>query len=99
MEHTFGSLDTLQLLFLVLALLLALGFECANGFHDTANAVATVIYTNSLPPWLAVIWSGICNFIGVLVSAGAVAFAIINLLPVQLVTDVGSPIGFSMVFS
>jgi PiT family inorganic phosphate transporter len=84
---------------LILALLLALGFECANGFHDTANAVATVIYTNSLPPWLAVIWSGICNFVGVLVSAGAVAFAIINLLPVQLVTDVGSPIGFSMVFS
>jgi PiT family inorganic phosphate transporter len=84
---------------LILALALALAFECANGFHDTANAVATVIYTNSLPPWLAVIWSGICNFVGVLTSAGTVAFAIINLLPVQLVTDVGSPIGFSMIFA
>ena len=62
---------------LILALTLALGFECVNGFHDTANAVATVIYTRTLPPWLAVIWSGICNFLGVLLSTGAVAFAII----------------------
>ena len=83
---------------LIIALALALGFECVNGFHDTANAVATVIYTRSLPPWLAVIWSGICNFLGVLFSTGAVAFAIINLLPVELVTNVG-PIGFSMIFS
>ncbi|HTR40741.1 MAG TPA: inorganic phosphate transporter [Pseudomonadales bacterium] len=84
---------------LILALTLALGFECVNGFHDTANAVATVIYTRSLPPWLAVVWSGIFNFLGVLLSTGAVAFGIINLLPVELVTDVGSPIGFSMIFS
>jgi PiT family inorganic phosphate transporter len=88
-----------EVLPLILALTLALGFECVNGFHDTANAVATVIYTRSLPPWLAVIWSGICNFIGVLLSTGAVAFAIINLLPVELVTNVGSPLGFSMIFS
>ena len=88
-----------ELLPLILALALALGFECVNGFHDTANAVATVIYTRSLPPWLAVIWSGICNFLGVLLSTGAVAFAIINLLPVDLVTNVGSPIGVSMIFS
>lgn len=93
------SLHASECFALVLALALALGFECVNGFHDTANAVATVIYTRSLPPWIAVIWSGIWNFIGVLVSTGAVAFAIINLLPVQLVTDVGSPIGFSMIFS
>ncbi len=88
-----------ELLPLILALTLALGFECVNGFHDTANAVATVIYTRSLPPWVAVVWSGICNFLGVLLSSGAVAFAIINLLPVELVTDVDSPIGFSMIFS
>jgi PiT family inorganic phosphate transporter len=99
MEHFFGSLDTVHLLYLILALGLALAFEFVNGFHDTANAVATVIYTNSLPPWVAVIWSGICNLIGVLVSNGAVAFGIISLLPVELVMNVGSAAGFAMVFS
>lgn len=99
MVAAIASINTGELFMLVLALALALGFECVNGFHDTANAVATVIYTRSLPPWLAVIWSGIWNFIGVLVSTGAVAFAIINLLPVELVTNVGSPIGFSMIFA
>jgi inorganic phosphate transporter, PiT family len=99
MEHFFGSLDTLHIIYLILALGLALAFEFVNGFHDTANAVATVIYTNSLPPWAAVIWSGICNLIGVLVSGGAVAFGIISLLPVELVTNVASAAGFAMVFS
>ena len=99
MVAVISSLNAGELSLLILALALALGFECVNGFHDTANAVATVIYTHTLPPWAAVIWSGIWNFIGVLVSTGAVAFAIINLLPVQLVTDVDSPIGFSMIFS
>ena len=64
------------------ALLVALGFEFVNGFHDTANAVATVIYTHSLDPHIAVVWSGFCNFTGVLISTGAVAFSIITLLPV-----------------
>ena len=59
------------------ALVIALGFEFVNGFHDTANAVATVIYTHSLPPNFAVVWSGFFNFLGVLVSSGAVAFGII----------------------
>ena len=76
-----------------------MGFEFVNGFHDTANAVATVIYTHSLPPWIAVVWSGIWNLIGVLTSAGAVAFGIISLLPVELVMNVGSAAGFAMVFS
>ena len=93
------SLDTIHLLFLALALALALGFEFVNGFHDTANAVATVIYTHSLPPRIAVIWSGIWNLIGVLTSAGAVAFGIISLLPVELVMHVGSAAGFAMVFA
>jgi PiT family inorganic phosphate transporter len=81
------------------ALLIALGFEFVNGFHDTANAVATVIYTNSLAPNIAVMWSGLFNFIGVLVSSGAVAFGIISLLPVELILQVGSGAGFAMVFA
>jgi len=81
------------------ALLIALGFEFVNGFHDTANAVATVIYTHSLPPNVAVIWSGCFNFLGVLVSSGAVAFGIISLLPVELILQVGSGSGFAMVFA
>ncbi len=81
------------------ALLIALGFEFVNGFHDTANAVATVIYTHSLPPTVAVVWSGVCNFLGVLTSSGAVAFGILALLPVELILQVGSSAGFSMVFA
>jgi PiT family inorganic phosphate transporter len=82
-----------------IALFIALGFEFVNGFHDTANAVATVIYTNSLSPNLAVIWSGCFNFLGVLVSTGAVAFGIVSLLPVELILQVGSGAGFAMVFA
>src|SRR6201992_3475731 len=82
-----------------IALVIALGFEFVNGFHDTANAVATVIYTNSMSPNLAVIWSGTFNFIGVLVSTGAVAFGIVSLLPVELILQVSSGAGFAMVFA
>jgi PiT family inorganic phosphate transporter len=89
----------LPFLLLGIALLIALGFEFVNGFHDTANAVATVIYTHSMPPNLAVVWSGVFNFIGVLVSSGAVAFGIISLLPVELILQVGSTAGFAMVFA
>jgi PiT family inorganic phosphate transporter len=81
------------------ALLIALGFEFVNGFHDTANAVATVIYTHSLEPNIAVVWSGLCNLIGVLTSAGAVAFTIITLLPVELILKVSSGAGFAMVYA
>jgi len=81
------------------ALVIALGFEFVNGFHDTANAVATVIYTNSMSPNLAVIWSGTFNFLGVLISTGAVAFGIISLLPVELILQVSSGAGFAMVFA
>lgn len=82
-----------------IALLIALGFEFVNGFHDTANAVATVIYTHSMPPLLAVIWSGTFNFLGVMVSTGAVAYGIITLLPVELILQVGSTAGYAMIFS
>jgi inorganic phosphate transporter, PiT family len=86
-------------LLLFVALLIALGFEFVNGFHDTANAVATVIYTRSLPANFAVIWSGVFNLLGVLASSGAVAFGIISLLPVELILQVGSSAGFAMVFA
>src|SRR5438445_10603958 len=84
---------------LVVALLIALGFEFVNGFHDTANAVATVIYTHSLPAEFAVMWSGFFNFLGVLLSSGAVAFGIVSLLPVERILQVGSSAGFAMVFA
>src|ERR1700761_955986 len=86
-------------LLLGLALFIALGFEFVNGFHDTANAVATVIYTHSLPANFAVVWSGTWNLLGVLASSGAVAFGIITLLPVELILQVGSSAGFAMVFA
>src|SRR5215472_13600735 len=89
----------LPFLLLGIALFIALAFEFVNGFHDTANAVATVIYTHSLPPTFAVIWSGAFNFLGVLLSSGAVAFGIISLLPVELILQVGSSAGFAMVFA
>ncbi len=89
----------LPYLLLMVALLIALGFEFVNGFHDTANAVATVIYTNSLPAEFAVMWSGFFNFLGVLLSSGAVAFGVVSLLPVELILQVGSSAGFAMVFA
>jgi PiT family inorganic phosphate transporter len=93
------GIDAPTLILLCLAILLALSFEFVNGFHDTANAVATVIYTHSLTPTKAVVWSGAWNLIGVLSSTGAVAFSIVALLPVELVINVGSGAGFAMVFA
>jgi inorganic phosphate transporter, PiT family len=81
------------------AMIIALAFEFVNGFHDTANAVATVIYTHSLAPEYAVVWSGTLNFLGVLTSTGAVAFSVVSLLPVELILQVGSSAGFAMVFA
>ena len=91
--------SALPYILLFVALLIALGFEFVNGFHDTANAVATVIYTRSLPANIAVVWSGTFNLLGVLWSSGAVAFGIISLLPVELILQVGSSAGFAMVFA
>jgi PiT family inorganic phosphate transporter len=89
----------LPFILLGISLLIALGFEFVNGFHDTANAVATVIYTHSLPPQFAVVWSGVFNLLGVLWSSGLVAFTIVSLLPVELILQVGSDAGFAMVFA
>src|ERR1700678_1257588 len=94
-----GPTTILPFILLGVALLIALGFEFVNGFHDTANAVATVIYTHSLEPHIAVMWSGMWNLIGVLLSSGAVAFAVVSLLPVELILKVGSGAGFAMVFA
>jgi PiT family inorganic phosphate transporter len=81
------GLETELLILLIFCLLAACAFEFVNGFHDTANAVATVIYTNSLQPWTAVIWSGICNFAGVMLGGISVAMGIVNLLPVEMLID------------
>src|SRR5580693_2180384 len=104
-SHLLGDLSTMHsesampYILLGIALLVALGFEFVNGFHDTANAVATVIYTHSLEPHVAVVWSGFFNFLGVVLSSGLVAFGIISLLPVELILQVGSQAGFAMVFA
>lgn len=78
---------------------IALGFEFINGFHDTANAVATVIYTKALKPRLAVILSGVCNFLGVYVGGIAVAYAIVHLLPVDLLVSVNDSSGMVMIYA
>ncbi|MDF7676571.1 inorganic phosphate transporter [Neisseriaceae bacterium ESL0693] len=84
---------------LIITLIIALGFEFVNGFHDSANAVATVIYTYSLTPNVAVMWSGICNFLGVMLSSGAVAYGIIALLPIDLILQMGNHTSFAMIFA
>jgi inorganic phosphate transporter, PiT family len=96
---TVHSTSVFPFVLLGVALLVALGFEFVNGFHDTANAVATVIYTHTLDPHIAVVWSGVWNFLGVVLSTGGVAFGIISLLPVELILQVGSGAGFAMVFA
>ncbi|MHC1790035.1 inorganic phosphate transporter [Solidesulfovibrio sp.] len=93
------SLDGHTLLLLCVSLGIALAFEFINGFHDTANAVATVIYTKSLRARTAVVLSGICNFLGVSLGGIAVAYAIVHLLPVDLLVSVNTNLGLAMVFS
>ena len=85
--HPMFGLETDVFILLFISLFAACAFEFVNGFHDTANAVATVIYTNSLKPTVAVVWSGICNFTGVLLGGIGVAMGIVNLLPVELLVD------------
>jgi PiT family inorganic phosphate transporter len=96
---TTSALSLFPFLLLSAALFVALGFEFANGFHDTANAVVTVIYTNALSAPAAVGLSGVANFLGVLSASGIVAYGILALLPVELILNVGSSQGFAMVFA
>ncbi|HET6544472.1 MAG TPA: inorganic phosphate transporter [Chryseolinea sp.] len=93
------ELDFAYSALLVICLIAACSFEFVNGFHDTANAVATVIYTNSLKPWIAVIWSGFWNFLGVLLGGISVAVGIINLLPVETLVDQNIAHSLSMVIA
>jgi phosphate/sulfate permease len=88
-----------QQAFFAFAIGIAFLFEFINGFHDTANAVTTVIYTGTLTPTPAVIYSGICNFLGVMLGGTAVAFAIVNLLPVDLLIENSSLRTIVMVIS
>ncbi len=100
MIDLFGiSFGIAEFLLLALCLIIALGFEVVNGFHDTANAVATVIYTRSLRPTVAVVWSGICNFFGVFLGGIAVALAVIHLLPVDILVADGSGGGLAAVLA
>ncbi|GAA0781848.1 inorganic phosphate transporter [Castellaniella ginsengisoli] len=99
MFDLFSGLPLAVGLSLVLALFLVLAFEFINGFHDTANAVATVIYTKAMPPHLAVLFSGICNFLGVLLGGVGVAYAIVHLLPVELLLNLSDGRSLVMVFS
>jgi PiT family inorganic phosphate transporter len=94
-----GGLGGGQMILLLVALVIAFGFEVINGFHDTANAVATVIYTKSLKPTPAVIWSGLWNFIGVHAGGIGVAFSIVHLLPVDLLINIKTGRGLAMVLS
>ncbi len=93
------GLDTGVTLLLIMCMVCACGFEFINGFHDTANAVATVIYTNSLKPRIAVMMSGIMNFIGVYFGGIAVAMGIVNLLPVEALVDNNMAHGIAMIMS
>lgn len=97
------DLDLSYSILLILCLFAACAFEFVNGFHDTANAVATVIYTNSLKPWVAVIYSGICNFLGLIILVYlfglSVAMGIVNLLPVETLVDQNLSHSLSMVMA
>src|SRR5471030_2197731 len=99
MLHLFAGLDIHTGSLLILALLFVLFYEAINGFHDTANAVATVIYTRAMRSQLAVVMAGVFNFLGVILGGLSVAYAIVHLLPTDLLLNVGSTHGLAMVFS
>src|SRR6476620_6621317 len=90
---------TSVIVLLIVCLVLACFFEFINGFHDTANAVATVIYTNSLKPTVAVVYSGILNFSGVMLGGIAVAMGIVNLLPMDVLVDANPQHGVAMILA
>lgn len=92
-------MTTTLIVFLVICILLACTFEFVNGFHDTANAVATVIYTNSMKPTTAVVYSGFLNFLGVLTGGIAVAMGIVNLLPMEVLVDSNVYHGIAMIMA
>ena len=98
-DQVFAEFSSYHLIFFFVAIIAVCAFEFVNGFHDTANAVATVIYTKSLRPLVAVIWSGIWNFLGVWLGGIAVAISIINLLPVNEMMMMSQNENFAIVFA
>ncbi|MXP51197.1 inorganic phosphate transporter PitA [Pantoea sp. SoEX] len=99
MLHLFAGMNINTGLLLIIALIFVLCYEAINGFHDTANAVVTVIYTRTMHAQLAVIMSGIFNFFGVLLGGLSVAYTIVHLLPTDLLLNIGSCHGLIMIFS
>lgn len=99
MLHLFAGTDLHTGLLLLLALAFVLFYEAINGFHDTANAVATVIYTRAMRSQLAVVMAAVFNFLGVLLGGLSVAYAIVHMLPTDLLLNMGSSHGLAMVFS
>lgn len=99
MLNLFAGLEFHTALMLGLALFFVLFYEAINGFHDTANAIATVIYTRAMREKLAVVMAGVCNFLGVLLGGLSVAYAIVHLLPTDLLLNISSNQGLAMVFS
>jgi low-affinity inorganic phosphate transporter len=99
MLHLFAGLDLHTGLLLLLALVFVLFYEAINGFHDTANAVATVIYTRAMRSQVAVVMAAVFNFFGVLLGGLSVAYAIVHMLPTDLLLNVSSGHGLAMVFS
>ncbi|GKX50802.1 hypothetical protein SOASR029_11110 [Budvicia aquatica] len=99
MLNIFAGLEIHTALMLGLALLFVLFYEAINGFHDTANAVATVIYTRAMREQLAVVMAGVFNFLGVLLGGLSVAYAIVHLLPTDLLLNISSTHGLAMMFS
>src|SRR5664279_4895181 len=99
LQQALAELSTTNLIFLILAIIGVCAFEFVNGFHDTANAVATVIYTKSLKPLAAVIWSGSWNFLGVWLGGIAVAMSIMNLLPVAEMMNMSQGENITVVFA
>lgn len=99
MLYLFTDLDISTGLLLLLALIFVLFYEAINGFHDTANAVATVIYTRAMRPQLAIVMAAVFNFLGVLLGGLSVAYAIVHMLPTDLLLNMSSARGLAMVFS
>jgi inorganic phosphate transporter, PiT family len=93
------NLSTGLLALFFLCLLATVGFEFVNGFHDTANAVATVIYTKALKPMIAVPWSGTFNFLGVMLGGVSVAMGILKLVPLNEIMSLPTSVGACMVLA
>lgn len=94
-----NNIDTITIVLLLLSLSIALFYEMVNGFHDTANAVAMIIYTNSMKAKYSVIMAGIMNFLGVILGGIGVAYVIVHLLPLDILVSSNQNATLVMIFS